>query len=174
VIDAECFYRVNGCLVVGICWLVNKAEGTTRLPTLSGSQNFVSDAAAKLLDAFSPLFCFLSQQTVYLLSQQHITCFHNIAQQNKMQNTKNTAPDPAAVDPMITGHRRAFIKSYFQHYGIWDESGWESLLKKTEDKVCQLLATAKYVKVNHASFVFEAEKLAWGKHGKSSLKWDIS
>ncbi|SPJ75530.1 uncharacterized protein FTOL_05261 [Fusarium torulosum] len=80
-----------------------------------------------------------------------------------MQNT-NTAPDPAAVDAMVPEHRRTFIKSYFQYYGVWNESGWGSLLKKTEEKLCQLLATAKYVKVNQAYFVFESEKLAWGKH----------
>jgi hypothetical protein len=87
-----------------------------------------------------------------------------------MQNTKNTAPDPASVDPLISEHRRAFIKAYFQHHRVWSEAGWEFLLAKTEEKICQMLATLKYLKVNQAFFLFEAEKLAWGKHGKSLLK----
>ncbi|KAM0472076.1 hypothetical protein ACHAP7_008745 [Fusarium lateritium] len=84
-----------------------------------------------------------------------------------MQNTKNTAPNPAAVDPMITGQRQAYIKAYFQHYGVWNDDGWESLLKKTEEKLCQLVAGAKYMNVNQAYFVFEADRMAWGKHVKA-------
>lgn len=86
-----------------------------------------------------------------------------------MLNTKKTAPDPTTVNPTMSEDRRAFIKAHFQHYGVWSDAVWESLLTKTEDKLCQLLATVKYVKASQVYFVFESEKLAWGKHGKLSL-----
>ncbi|KAM0246062.1 hypothetical protein ACHAP5_005033 [Fusarium lateritium] len=81
-----------------------------------------------------------------------------------MQNTNDTTPNPAAVDPMITEQRQAFIKAYFQHYGVWNDDGWESLLKRSEDKLCQLEAAEKYRNLGQTFFVFETDKLAWGKH----------
>ncbi|CAJ0541193.1 Ff.00g079280.m01.CDS01 [Fusarium sp. VM40] len=70
-------------------------------------------------------------------------------------------PEVASLDPE---HRRSFVKEHFQKHGIWNDTEWDSLLIKTEEKLCQLLATVKYVKVSQAYFKFESEKLAWGKH----------
>lgn len=87
-----------------------------------------------------------------------------------MLNTKKTAPDPTTVNPTMSENRRAFIKAHFQHYGVWSEAGWESLLSKTEERICDLLYLSEYEQVSQASFSFESEKLAWEKHGKPCLK----
>ncbi|KIL95582.1 hypothetical protein FAVG1_00319 [Fusarium avenaceum] len=84
-----------------------------------------------------------------------------------MLNTEKSAPDPAAVNPTMSDDRRAFIKAHFQHYGVWNEAGWESLLSKAEERLCELLYLAEYEQTSQVSFLFEADKFAWDKHVKA-------
>jgi hypothetical protein len=115
-----------------------KVESTACLPRYLFSGNQIVSNDCQICDQAS------------FFSSLLFPSFHNTTNRNHntMQNTKIT-PEEVSLDPE---HRRSFVEEHFQKHSIWNDAEWDSLLKKTEEKLCQLLATAKYVKVSQAYF----------------------
>ncbi|KAF5576184.1 hypothetical protein FPCIR_12752 [Fusarium pseudocircinatum] len=76
-------------------------------------------------------------------------------------STNQKSFDHSSIDYVKIEPRRAHMKAFFLHLGLWNEEKVEKSREYGEEQACNLVHTAGHSQVNHLFFEFLVDKIVW-------------